>query len=56
MASYEQLFLDAVRGRYARLYGLALLPEMDKGSTFVTTRSAADQCPHRAAQGCLAHG
>ena len=55
VASYEQLFLDAVRGRYARLYGLAMLPEMDEGSTFVTTRSAADQCPLRAAQGCLAH-
>lgn len=24
--SYEQLFLDAVRGRYARLHGLAVLP------------------------------
>jgi glycosyltransferase involved in cell wall biosynthesis len=29
VASYEQLFLDAVRGRYARLHGVALLPEME---------------------------
>lgn len=29
VASYEQLFLDAVRSRYARTYGLAMRPEMD---------------------------
>lgn len=29
VASYERLFLDAVRGRYARQYGLGLLSETD---------------------------
>jgi glycosyltransferase involved in cell wall biosynthesis len=29
VASYEQLFLEAVRGRYARLHGLAILPGAD---------------------------
>ena len=32
VASYEQLFLDAVRGRYARLHGLAVLPGADDNS------------------------
>jgi glycosyltransferase involved in cell wall biosynthesis len=30
VASYEEVLLDAVRSRYARLHGLAILPEVDK--------------------------
>ena len=30
VASYEQVLLDAVRSRYARLHGLAILPEVDQ--------------------------
>jgi glycosyltransferase involved in cell wall biosynthesis len=29
VASYERVLLDAVRSRYARLHGLAILPELD---------------------------
>ena len=30
VASYEQVLLNAVRSRYARLRGLAILPELDE--------------------------
>ena len=30
VASYEGVLLDAVRSRYARLHGLAILPEVDQ--------------------------
>jgi glycosyltransferase involved in cell wall biosynthesis len=44
VASYEQLFLDAVRGRYARLYGLTVLPEIDEDlHRPLTERSAVPQ-------------
>lgn len=30
VSSYEEIFLDAVRSRYAQLHGLAMLPEVDQ--------------------------
>jgi glycosyltransferase involved in cell wall biosynthesis len=43
VTSYEQLFLDAVRGRYARLHGLAVLPGSDEDPHLLTGRPAALQ-------------
>ncbi len=49
VASYEQLFLEAVRGRYARLHGLAILPETTEDSH---ARPETDQ---QSAIGAAAH-
>jgi glycosyltransferase involved in cell wall biosynthesis len=48
VASYEQLFLEAVRGRYARLHGLAILPE-------TTQDSRAPETDQQSAIGAAAH-
>jgi hypothetical protein len=49
VASYEQLFLEAVRGRYARLHGLAILPETTEDSR------ALPETGQRSAIGAAAH-
>ena len=44
VASYEQLFLEAVRGRYARLHGLAMLPGTEEDPrALLTGRAPAPQ-------------
>ena len=49
VASYEQLFLEAVRGRYARLHGLAILTETTEDSR------ALPETDRQSAIGAAAH-
>ena len=42
VSSYEQVFMDAVRARSARMYGLAIMPEMNEDTHLLTGTAAAN--------------
>ncbi|HUK72324.1 MAG TPA: glycosyltransferase family 4 protein [Streptosporangiaceae bacterium] len=46
VTSYERVLLDAVRTRYARLHGLAILPELDEQERPRLVISTPDTDPH----------